>query len=100
MTMAFEGWPAEAFDFYEGLEADNSRAYWHSHREVYDRSVKGVFAALSDTIEKRYGRLHLFRPHRDTRFARDKSPYKTAAGAVTESDGGSSYYLQISAAGM
>ena len=26
--MAFRGWPAEALEFYDGLEADNSRTYW------------------------------------------------------------------------
>ena len=26
--MAFRGWPAEALEFFEGLEADNSKAYW------------------------------------------------------------------------
>ena len=26
--MSFSGWPEEALDFYEGLEADNSKAYW------------------------------------------------------------------------
>jgi len=25
---AFRGWPAEALQFYEGLEADNSKTYW------------------------------------------------------------------------
>src|SRR2546426_1176064 len=30
--MAFKGWPAEAIEFYEGLEADNTRAYWQDHK--------------------------------------------------------------------
>ena len=98
--MAFTGWPAEAFDLYAGLEADNSRAYWQAHRDAYERAVKQPFAALSDAVEKRFGPLRLFRPNRDTRFARDKSPYKTAAAAVTESEGGSAFYVQISAEGL
>jgi uncharacterized protein (TIGR02453 family) len=98
--MAFGGWPAEAFDLYEGLEADNSRPYWQAHRDVYERSVRTPFAELSDAVQKRFGPLRLFRPNRDTRFAKDKSPYKTAAAAVTESQGGAAYYVQISAEGM
>jgi uncharacterized protein (TIGR02453 family) len=98
--MAFGGWPAEAFELYAGLEADNSRAYWQAHRDVYDDAVRAPFAALSDAVAKRYGPLRLFRPNRDTRFSRDKAPYKTAAAAMTESDGGSSYYVQISAEGV
>jgi hypothetical protein len=30
--MAFEGFPAEAFGFYERLEADNSRRFWDEHK--------------------------------------------------------------------
>jgi uncharacterized protein (TIGR02453 family) len=98
--MAFGGWPAAAFEFYVGLEADNSRTYWQAHREVYDDAVRAPFGALSDAVAKRYGPLRLFRPNRDVRFSRDKAPYKTAAAAMTESDGGSSYYVQISAEGL
>ena len=34
------------------------------------------------------------------RFSKDKSPYKTSQGAVTEGEGGEFYYLQISADGL
>ncbi|MEA2592265.1 MAG: hypothetical protein QOD62_2096 [Actinomycetota bacterium] len=30
--MAFRGWPAEAHEFFEGLEADNTKAYWQDHK--------------------------------------------------------------------
>ncbi len=29
--MAFRGWTAEAIEFYEGLEADNSKSYWNAN---------------------------------------------------------------------
>jgi uncharacterized protein (TIGR02453 family) len=96
----FKGWPKGALDFYVGLEADNSKSYWQSHKTVYDESVKAPFLALSDEIEKEFGPLHLFRPNRDIRFAKDKSPYKTAAAAVTESQGGAAYYVQVSSEGL
>ena len=35
--MAFKGWPATALEFYEGLEADNSKAYWTEHKAVYEQ---------------------------------------------------------------
>jgi uncharacterized protein (TIGR02453 family) len=98
--MVFAGFPAEAFDFYARLELDNSRSFWLANKPTYDRAVKAAFADLSDVVERRYGRLHLFRPHRDVRFSKDKSPYKTAAGAVTESAGGAAYYAQVSGAGL
>lgn len=98
--MTFRGFPAEAFDFYARLELDNTRPFWQANKQVYDECVKQPFAALSDAIEKQYGPLHVFRPNRDVRFSKDKAPYKTAAGAVTESDGGSTFYVQVSATGM
>src|SRR5262245_27923437 len=69
--MAFSGWPKTAFTFYEGLEADNSRAYWHANKATYDNDVKAPFAELSAQVEKEFGPLRVFRPNRDTRFAKD-----------------------------
>ena len=98
--MAFRGWPAEAVAFYEGLEADNSRTYWAAHKEIYESAVVAPFRALSDEVANDFGPLHLFRPHRDVRFSKDKSPYKTAQGAVTESEGGAIYYVSLGPYGL
>ena len=98
--MAFSGWPKAAFDFYAGLEADNSRPYWQAHKNTYDDAVKAPFLELAPSIEKEFGPLRVFRPYRDTRFAKDKSPYKTAAAAVTEGEGGARFYLSIGAEGL
>ena len=98
--MAFRGWPAEAITFYEGLEADNSKTYWTAHKDVYESAVVAPFRALSDEVADTFGPLRLFRPHRDVRFSKDKSPYKTAQGAVTESEEGAIYYVALSSAGL
>lgn len=98
--MAFRGWAAEAISFYEGLEADNSKTYFSAHKDIYESAVVAPFRALSDEIEGEFGPLHLFRPYRDVRFSKDKSPYKTAQGAVTESEGGAIYYVALSSAGI
>ena len=98
--MTLRGFPPEAFSFYEGLEADNSKAYWTAHKEQYDKVVRDPMRALTDGLAPRWGAFHMFRPHRDTRFSKDKSPYKTAQGAVGEGEGGTQYYLQISATGL
>jgi uncharacterized protein (TIGR02453 family) len=42
----------------------------------------------------------MFRPYRDVRFSKDKSPYKTAAAAASETEGGASLYVQLSASGL
>src|SRR5258705_8005090 len=98
--MTFRGWPKEALDFYVGLEADNSRQYWLAHKAIYDESVKAPFLELSDAVEREFGSLRVFRPNRDIRFSKDKSPYKIAAAAATEGEGGAAYYVQISSGGL
>ncbi len=98
--MAFRGWPAEAISFYEGLEADNSKAYFTAHKDIYESAVVAPFRELSGEIEATFGPLRLFRPYRDVRFSKDKSPYKTVQGAVTESEGGAIYYASLSATGL
>jgi uncharacterized protein (TIGR02453 family) len=94
--MAFRGWPNEALDFYEGLEADNSRTYWNAHRSVYEEKVLAPMTALLAELEPEFGGSKIFRPYRDVRFSADKSPYKTAIGATLEHGG----YVQLSAKGL
>jgi uncharacterized protein (TIGR02453 family) len=81
MMPAFKGWPDRALAFYEGLEADNSKAYWLDHKEVYARDVRAPMEALLAELRDEFGEGRLFRPFRDTRFSKDKSPYKTAIAA-------------------
>ena len=98
--MTFRGWPADAIDFYRGLEADNSKTYWQANKARYDEAVKAPFEALMVELEGEFGPMRLFRPYRDVRFAKDKSPYKTAAAAFGEQEGGSGLYVQLSASGL
>jgi len=93
--MAFQGWPEEALDFYDGLEADNSRVYWMAHKDVYETCVLLPMAELLAELEPEHGDTKIYRPYRDLRFSRDKTPYKTAMGAHV-GDG----YVQLSAAGL
>ena len=93
--MGFKGWPEAALAFYEGLEADNSKAYWLDHKEAYEHDVKAPMDALLAELTAEFGETKLFRPYRDTRFSRDKSPYKTAIAATIGSG-----YVQLSADGL
>jgi uncharacterized protein (TIGR02453 family) len=93
--MAFRGWPAEALEFFEGLEADNSKTYWQRNRDVYDRLVRAPMEELLDELSPEWGEGRIFRPYRDIRFSADKSLYKTHIGAVV-GDG----YVQLTADGL
>ena len=94
--MGFSGWPERAFEFYEGLEADNSKTYWTAHRAVYDADVLAPMEALLKELAEEFGDGKVFRPYRDVRFSADKSPYKTAIGATLASGG----YVHLSADGL
>jgi uncharacterized protein (TIGR02453 family) len=97
----FEGFPPAALDFYEALEADNTKVFWTENKHVYDSAVRTPLLALCDRLAPEFGAAKVFRPYRDVRFSKDKSPYKTAQGAVlTAGEGGGAHYLQISAAGL
>lgn len=94
--MAFAGWPAEALEFYEGLEADNSRTYWTAHRSTYEEQVRAPMLELLAALEPEFGTGRIFRPYRDVRFSPDKTPYKTHIGARLDHGG----YVQLSASGL
>ncbi|PSL01110.1 uncharacterized protein (TIGR02453 family) [Haloactinopolyspora alba] len=93
--MTFTGIPVEALDFYEDLEVDNTKSFWTRNKSVYENSVRGPVRALADALAPEFGAVHFFRPHRDVRFAKDKSPYKTQQGVTV-----GPHYLHISAAGL
>jgi uncharacterized protein (TIGR02453 family) len=95
--VTFDGIPIAALDFYEDLENDNTKGFWTAHKHIYDESVKAPLEALSTELEKQFGAGKFFRPYRDVRFAKDKTPYKTHQGVWF---GESALYLQVSASGL
>ena len=79
--MSFTGFPVAALDFYDDLEIDNTKSFWEAHKARLDESVKAPMAALVAALEAEFGDAKVFRPYRDVRFAKDKTPYKTHQGA-------------------
>jgi uncharacterized protein (TIGR02453 family) len=94
--MAFSGWPEEALDFYDRLEVDNSKSYWTEHKVVYEDKILRPMTELTEELAAEFGEPKIFRPYRDVRFSKDKSPYKTHIGAVIGDTG----YIQLSAEGL
>jgi uncharacterized protein (TIGR02453 family) len=93
--MTFRGWKVEALEFFEALEADNSKSFWEAHKDVYRDVVRAPMEELLADLEPTMGEGRIFRPYRDVRFSKDKSPYKTAIGA-TIGDG----YVHLDARGL
>jgi len=94
--VTFQGWPAEALEFYDALEADNSKTFWTAHKSTYEDLVRAPMAELLAELEPEFGPAKIFRPHRDVRFSADKSPYKTSCAASFDRGG----YVQLTAAGL
>src|SRR3954453_2567080 len=97
---AFSGFPVAALDFYDDLEMDNTQTFWTAHKDAYDTAVKAPMAALVAALEPEFGAAKVFRPYRDVRFAKDKTPYKTHQGAFVDAGPSTGWYVQLSAAGV
>jgi uncharacterized protein (TIGR02453 family) len=96
----FEGFPVAALDFYDDLEMDNTKSFWSAHKATYDTAVRAPMEALVTALEPEFGSAKLFRPYRDVRFAKDKTPYKTHQGAYVTCGPSTGWYVQVSAAGV
>nr|WP_239123973.1 DUF2461 domain-containing protein [Rhizocola hellebori] len=91
----------EVFTFYEGLSADNSKTFWNAHKDVYEKAIREPMRELLEGLAPAFAAdVVIFRPYRDVRFSKDKSPYKTAQGGFLELAPGVGYYLQIDAEGV
>jgi uncharacterized protein (TIGR02453 family) len=96
----FTGFPDAALDFYDDLEIDNSKSFWEAHRHIYEESVKAPMVALTAALEPEFGTAKVFRPYRDVRFAKDKTPYKNHQGAFVAAGPATGWYVEIGAPGM
>jgi uncharacterized protein (TIGR02453 family) len=86
-TSTFTGFRPEAIDFLAELAQNNDRAWFQPRKSDYERLLKepmeALVTALADRFEARGLPLQadpkrsVSRIYRDTRFAKDKSPYKS-----------------------
>ncbi|MGA9714362.1 MAG: DUF2461 domain-containing protein [Aeromicrobium sp.] len=97
---SFSGFPEAALDFYDDLEMDNTKGFWEAHREVHATAVKAPMTALTAALAEEFGEAKIFRPYRDVRFSKDKTPYKTHQGAFVAKGPAIGYYVQVGAAGV
>ncbi len=94
----FEGIPADGFAFLAELAACQDRAWYAENKARWEVGLREPLSALLASLADRLSaaklslrfdaRRGLFRLHRDTRFAKDKSPFKTNAGGLLSGDGG------------
>ncbi|MBX3693238.1 DUF2461 domain-containing protein [Dokdonella sp.] len=92
--MATPYFTTATFRFLRELAANNTREWFSANRARYEETVREPYLALLADLQAPLARISphyvadlrrqggsLFRIHRDTRYAHDKSPYKSWAGA-------------------
>ncbi len=88
----FQGFPKETTQFLTDLAANNNKPWFHEHKEEFERIVmtpaREFVLALGERLREispgvvadpRVNKS-IFRIYRDTRFSKDKTPYKTNLG--------------------
>ncbi len=88
---AFDGFEPEAIQFLLDLSTHNDRAWFQPRKADFERLLKEPMEALVAALDDRFAardiplradpKRSIFRIYRDTRFSKDKSPYKTNVGA-------------------
>ncbi|MEM9090361.1 MAG: TIGR02453 family protein [Cyanobacteria bacterium P01_F01_bin.53] len=109
----FEGFTAAGFDFLSALENNNQREWFQENKKRYHQSVRDPFVDFIEALSYRLegsdldlqgSKQSVFRIHRDTRFSKDKTPYKAHAGGVlsysgTKKDQRGILYIQFASDG-
>jgi uncharacterized protein (TIGR02453 family) len=98
--MEFTGFPVAALDFYDDLEVDNTRSFWAAHKAVWEQSVRDPMVALTAALADEFGPAKVFRPYRDVRYAKDKTPYKDHQGAFVAAGPATGWYVEVGAPGV
>jgi len=77
--------PPSSFDFLKQLQKNNNREWFAKHKSRYEQELAQIICFADDLLERmnkhdqienESGKKCLFRIYRDTRFSKDKTPYK------------------------
>lgn len=92
---AYDALIPNARAFLTKLAANNTRDWWQDNKSTYDDQLKAPALALLDDLCAPLSKLtespvtsKLFRPHRDVRFSKDKTPYNTHLHMMWQVDAG------------
>ena len=67
---------------------------------MYDEAVRAPMLALTAALAEEFGTAKVFRPYRDVRFAKDKTPYKNHQGAFVAVGPATGWYVEIGSPGV
>ena len=90
--MSFRGFGPQALPFLKALAFHQTKEWFEANRATYECDLRTPMGDLVEQLSAGFAKAKiplkgdrkssLFRIHRDVRFAKDKSPYKTNVGAV------------------
>jgi uncharacterized protein (TIGR02453 family) len=107
----FTAFPREGLQFLRSLKRNNNREWFQEHKVIYETVVKAPMIQLVETLAEDFQQFapemvatpkaSIYRIYRDTRFSKDKTPYKTHIAAIFPRKGlekhqGAGFYLHIS----
>lgn len=97
----FVGFPADFFLFFKQLRQNNERGWFNDNKDRFQQSVVEPMSAFISAIQPRLAAISshyvadpkphggsMFRIYRDTRFSKDKTPYKTHAACQFRHEAG------------
>jgi uncharacterized protein (TIGR02453 family) len=111
MKYTFPGFQREGLDFLRDLAENNDREWFTPRKAIYEETLRRPMIELVSAVHREMLRFApdyvgepekcLYRIYRDTRFSKDKTPYKTHVGALLWRNGspkneGSGFYFAIS----
>ena len=86
MRSGFRGFPAEGIQFLRGLARNNSRDWFQPRKPIFEEHVKAPMVELVNALNSAMMDFApeyvtdpaqaIYRIYRDTRFSKDKTPYK------------------------
>lgn len=107
----FSGFPRQAVKFLKDLKANNDRDWFTPRKPEYEQNVRGPMELLVAAVNQRLSKVAveyvvpeprkaIYRIYRDTRFSKDKTPYKTNVSAYFQRKGyaknmGPGFYMQL-----
>ncbi|WP_233416933.1 DUF2461 domain-containing protein [Halovulum marinum] len=98
----FTGFGPRAVDLLRELAADNSKSWYDANRDGFEAQIRTpMLRLIAEAAERHGGGVKLFRQHRDLRFGKDRSPYKTSTyGLVTGLPDGRALYAALTRDGF
>ena len=116
MATRFPGFSPKALTFFRELEKNNDRNWFAAHKELFEAEVRQPMIALTTLLCEDFRKFAadyvpekpekaIFRIYRDTRFSKDKTPYKTHIGSFfqhrrIEKNAGAAFYFEVSHRGV